>query len=95
MSQTTSLKNSALLMGPLVAFLVGLIAAASLESMAAITVAVTVWCVIWWVTEPVPIPVTSLIPMAVFPLTGVLNGQEVAAAYGSPLIILMLGGFIY
>ena len=94
MSQTTSLKNSALLMGPLVAFLVGLIAAASLESMAAITVAVTVWCVIWWVTEPVPIPVTSLIPMAVFPLTGVLNGQEVAAAYGSPLIILMLGGFI-
>ena len=48
----------------------------------------------WWVFEPVPIPVTSLIPLAIFQLSGVLTKNEVAQAYGSPLILLLLGGFI-
>lgn len=51
-------------------------------------------CVIWWVLEPVPIPVTSLLPLAILPLLGVLTPQEVAQAYGSPLILLLLGGFL-
>jgi sodium-dependent dicarboxylate transporter 2/3/5 len=55
---------------------------------------VAVVCVIWWVFEPVPIPVTSLLPMAVLPLMGVLTPQEVGQAYGSPLILLLLGGFL-
>ncbi len=41
-----------------------------------------------------PIPVTSLLPLALFPLVGVLSPAEVGEAYGSPLILLMLGGFI-
>ncbi len=60
----------------------------------AITAAVAILCVIWWVFEPVPIPVTSLLPLAVFQLSGVLTKNEVAQAYGSPLILLLLGGFI-
>ncbi len=60
----------------------------------AATAAVTLLCVLWWVFEPIPIPVTSLIPLAGFPLLGVLNQQQVAAAYGSPLILLLLGGFL-
>ncbi len=51
-------------------------------------------CVIWWVFEPVPIPVTSLLPLAVLPLMGVLTPREVGQAYGSPLILLLLGGFL-
>jgi sodium-dependent dicarboxylate transporter 2/3/5 len=51
-------------------------------------------CVIWWVFEPVPIPVTSLLPLAVLPLLGVLTPAEVGQAYGSPLILLLLGGFL-
>jgi sodium-dependent dicarboxylate transporter 2/3/5 len=61
---------------------------------AAVTAAVTVWCAIWWLTEPVPIPVTSLLPMAVFPLLGVITPTQVAQSYGSPLILLLLGGFM-
>jgi len=60
----------------------------------AITLGVMVWCVIWWVFEPVPIPVTSLLPLALFQLTGVLSAQAIGEAYGSPLILLLLGGFI-
>jgi sodium-dependent dicarboxylate transporter 2/3/5 len=51
-------------------------------------------CVVWWVFEPIPIPVTSLLPLAVLPLLGVLTPAEVGQAYGSPLILLLLGGFL-
>ena len=55
---------------------------------------VAVLCIVWWVFEPVPIPVTSLLPLAVLPLLGVLTPAEVGQAYGSPLILLLLGGFM-
>ena len=40
------------------------------------------------------IGLVSLLPMAVFPLTGVLTAQQVGASVGSPLIILLMGGFL-
>jgi solute carrier family 13 (sodium-dependent dicarboxylate transporter), member 2/3/5 len=55
---------------------------------------ITLICVVWWVFEPLPIPVTSLLPLALLPLAGVLTPTEVAQAYGSPLILLLLGGFL-
>jgi sodium-dependent dicarboxylate transporter 2/3/5 len=55
---------------------------------------VTVLCAVWWVTEAIPIPATSLIPFAVFPLAGVLNDSAVATAYGHPLVLLLMGGFM-
>ncbi len=60
----------------------------------AVTMGITVVTVIWWVFEPIPIPATSLLPLALLPLFGVLTGQQVSAAYGNPLILLLLGGFI-
>ena len=60
----------------------------------AVVLFVAVLCVVWWVFEPIPIPVTSLLPLAVLPLTGVLTPAEVGQAYGSPLILLLLGGFL-
>ena len=62
----------------------------------AITItAVVAWlCMAWWIFEPIPIPVTSLLPMAVFPVTGVLTADQVGASVGSPLIILLMGGFL-
>jgi sodium-dependent dicarboxylate transporter 2/3/5 len=61
---------------------------------AAITASVTLLCALWWVFEPVPIPFTSLIPMAVFPMLGVLTPAQVGQSFGSPLILLLMGGFI-
>lgn len=56
--------------------------------------AVALICVIWWIGEPIPIPITSLVPLAVLPLVNVLTPKQVALAYGSPLILLLLGGFL-
>lgn len=61
---------------------------------ASLTTAIASLCVLWWIFEPIPIPVTSLIPMALLPLLGVISPSDVAAAYGSPLILLLLGGFL-
>jgi sodium-dependent dicarboxylate transporter 2/3/5 len=61
---------------------------------ASITAAVTLLCAIWWIFEPVPIPFTSLIPLAVFPLLGVLTPAQVGQSFGSPLILLLMGGFM-
>jgi len=58
------------------------------------TAGVTLLCAIWWITEAVPMPVTALLPFAIFPLVGVLTPAEVGQAYGSPLILLYLGGFM-
>ena len=59
-----------------------------------VTAATTLVCILWWVFEPVPIPVTSLLPLALMPMFGVLTPAETGAAYGSPLILLLLGGFL-
>ncbi|VAW38244.1 hypothetical protein MNBD_GAMMA01-1164, partial [hydrothermal vent metagenome] len=40
-----------------------------------------------WITEKLPIPVSSLIPIAAFPLFGILDSKLVAQSYGSPLIL--------
>lgn len=89
------IKGWMLLIGPVGALLAYYcLLQAGLGSDAAITAGITILCVLWWVFEPVPIPVTSLIPLAMLQIFGVLSQNEVAEAYGSPLILLLLGGFI-
>ena len=58
----------------------------------ALTAGLTTLCALWWIFEPIPIPATSMIPLGVFPLLGILDGKQVALAYGDPLIILLMGG---
>lgn len=58
----------------------------------ALVAGLTTLCALWWIFEPIPIPATSLIPLGVFPLLGILDGKQVAQAYGDPLIILLMGG---
>ncbi|MCB0374338.1 MAG: SLC13 family permease, partial [Sinomicrobium sp.] len=48
----------------------------------------------WWVTEAIPIGVTSLLPVILFPLFGVLDGKTVSETYFNYIIFLYIGGFI-
>ena len=58
------------------------------------TIAIIVWMAVWWFTEAVHIAVTSLLPLVLFPLTGVADIKTTAGAYASDLIFLFIGGFI-
>lgn len=54
----------------------------------------TLWVAIWWITEAIPIAVTSLLPIILFPLTGGLDVKSTAASFGHKYIFLYAGGFI-
>src|SRR5699024_2883002 len=54
----------------------------------------TIWIAIWWMTEAIPIPVTSLLPIILFPLTNGLDIGDTTSAYGNDTIFLFMGGFM-
>lgn len=56
--------------------------------------AITLWMVVWWLSEALPIAATALLPLVLMPLFGVQGMPETAASYASPLIFLFLGGFL-
>ncbi|XPV74781.1 MAG: SLC13 family permease [Desulfovibrio sp.] len=55
--------------------------------------AVTVLMAVWWITEAIPIPATSLLPIALFPMLGVMKAGHATAPYANKLIYLFMGGF--
>ncbi len=57
-------------------------------------VSLTYLMAVWWITEAIPIPVTSLLPIVVLPTFDILPIKQVATPYSSPIVLLLLGGFI-
>jgi solute carrier family 13 (sodium-dependent dicarboxylate transporter), member 2/3/5 len=57
------------------------------------TFCVALLMAVWWITEVVPLAVTSLLPVALFPLFGIMSGGEVATTYFNDVIFLFMGGF--
>jgi sodium-dependent dicarboxylate transporter 2/3/5 len=54
----------------------------------------TAWVAIWWITEAIPIAVTALLPIVLFPLTGGLELSDTTSSFGHRYIFLYIGGFI-
>ncbi len=82
-----------LVAGPLI-FLISLgIPLGSLSFSGHVVLGLALWMALWWMTEVVPIPATSLLPLVILPLFQVLDSREVAAPYADRNIFLFLGGF--
>ncbi len=58
------------------------------------TAAVGLMMALWWMTEALPIAVTALLPLVLFPVLGIAGIQATAAPYANPLIFLFMGGFL-
>ncbi|MEX2296982.1 MAG: DASS family sodium-coupled anion symporter [Dongiaceae bacterium] len=87
--------RAGLIAGPaLFAVLLALPAPAGLSDPAWNTAALALWMAIWWMSEAVPLAVTALLPVLLFPLMGVISIAEATAPYADPLIFLFLGGFL-
>jgi sodium-dependent dicarboxylate transporter 2/3/5 len=56
--------------------------------------ATTAWIAVWWITEAIPIAVTALLPIVLFPLSGGLDLSATSASFGHKYIFLYMGGFI-
>lgn len=61
---------------------------------AKIVLAVSLWMVVWWITEAIPVYATALLPMGLIPLMGIVPVKEIAAEYMHPIIVLLLGMFM-
>lgn len=67
---------------------------AGMEPSAQKMAAVALLMATWWMCESIPIPATSLLPIMLFPLLGIMHTKKAAAPYASHLIFLFMGGFI-
>ena len=88
-------KSVFLILGPLTFLVLVLLdKPASLSIEAYYVLAATCWIAIWWVTEAIPIWVTALLPIVLFPLTGALDLASTTASFGHKYIFLYIGGFL-
>ncbi|MGC2428761.1 MAG: SLC13 family permease, partial [Nitrososphaeraceae archaeon] len=86
-----------LFLGPLIFLLIVLFPIQQIHGLSfesKIVLASTVWMAIWWITEIVPIYVTALLPLIIFPLFNVLSFTEATTNYADRIIFLFLGGFL-
>lgn len=92
---TLSWKNLSLLFGPLAAVYVMLAHDLAPGNPAVTaTAAVAIWMSIWWITEALPLAITAMLPLALFPLLGIMDGNKTATAYINSVIFLFIGGFL-
>ena len=89
-------KNCYIALGPLLCAVVCLCARLGGEdtTTAKNMLGVLVWMFAWWLTEAVPMPITSMSPLFLFPLFGITTADHVASSYMDDVISLVLGSFI-
>ncbi|MFC1660252.1 SLC13 family permease [Gemmatimonadota bacterium] len=56
--------------------------------------AVALLMAVWWVSDAIPLFATALLPLALFPLLGIMGGRETAPIYFNSTIVLFIGGFM-
>lgn len=87
-------RGLALIAGPLAFLFLRTLAPGGLEGPGAAVLAVAVWMAIWWITECLPLAVTALLPIALFPLLGVATAREATSHFANEVVYLYLGGFL-
>ena len=88
-------KNFGMILGPLMFFVILLFFHPSgLNDQSNAVLAATIWIAIWWIFEALPIAVTALLPIVLFPIAGGMDLAQTTASYGQKLIFLIMGGFM-
>ncbi|HEU5185760.1 MAG TPA: DASS family sodium-coupled anion symporter [Gemmatimonadaceae bacterium] len=84
----------ALAAGPLALFLITWFTPPGLTPDGARVLGVAAWMTVWWLTGPIPLGATALLPLVLFPLLGVASPREAATPYANEFIFLFLAGFM-
>lgn len=80
--------------GPICALIVAFTPIAGLNHEAHLLLAIMTLVALWWITEPVPIPVTSILGPTLCVIFGVVKMKDAFLAFSNPTIFLFMGGFI-
>ncbi len=87
-------QRGSLFLGPLLGLAVRLMPMRGVSPEAHALAAIIAWIVVWWIGEPVPIPVSALLGAVLCVLAGVADAKTVLAPFAEPTIFLFLGSFI-
>tara|TARA_R110002050_G_scaffold223672_2_gene359544 strand:+ start:16124 stop:17590 length:1467 start_codon:yes stop_codon:yes gene_type:complete len=88
-------KKIGLILGPLLFILTKyLFYPTGLSEEANSVLASALWVAVWWITEAIPIAVTALLPIIIFPISGGLDLVSTTSSFGHKYIFLYIGGFI-
>lgn len=87
-------RRAGLVLGPVLYLCVLLLGQGTMKAEALAVAAAALWMACWWMTEAIPLPATALLPIVLFPASGVVPAKEVTLSYGHPVIFLFLGGFL-
>ncbi|UCG26860.1 MAG: SLC13/DASS family transporter [Bacteroidales bacterium] len=94
-SGSTVLQKTGIFTGPILALVLLLLFDLDKNNpLVTSTASVALLMAVWWITECIPLAVTALLPVILFPLMGIMNGREVSALYFNHIIFLFIGGFI-
>lgn len=90
-------KKIGLFLGPILFIIVLFIPIPQIDDLSLsskIVLATTLWMAAWWITETIPIYITALLPLIIFPSLGVMGFSELSNSYADRIIFLFLGGFL-
>ncbi len=94
-SKHNIVKVTGLILGPVLFILFNyVIQFDNIPTEARAVLSVTTWVAVWWITEPIPIPATSLLPIVLLPTFNGAPIKQTTAAYGDKMLFLFMGGFI-
>jgi solute carrier family 13 (sodium-dependent dicarboxylate transporter), member 2/3/5 len=83
-----------LFLGPIIAIILYFVPMPGLSASAHVLTAIISLVVIWWITEPIPIPMTAVLGAVLSIIFGVGSAKDVFAPFADPIIFLFLGSFI-
>ena len=58
------------------------------------TAAIALLMALLWLTEAIPMGMTALLPLVVFPAAGISTMEKTAAPYANSAVFLFMGGFL-
>jgi solute carrier family 13 (sodium-dependent dicarboxylate transporter), member 2/3/5 len=63
------------------------------DSSIRVVLGLAAWVSVWWMTEALPLAASSLLPLVVLPVSGVVPANVIAPQYFADIVVLFLGGF--
>lgn len=89
------IKKTGLILGPLLFALILLLVKPDFAgSGSTAMLALMALMLVWWILEAVPLAITALLPLVLFPVFGIMKMDEAGTAYANPVIFLFMGGFM-
>ena len=90
-ARTWTLRGLGVVLAAVVWLLLG---SADLSSDGRVVAGIGTLMAVWWITEALPLSVTSLLPIVFFPVLTDIDVEAATAPYANSIVFLFLGGFL-